>query len=185
MNYSDRLAEACIANGADRAAVGAWPDFKRETYLYDAGVGLPPRVEGKPYYMELQHEAFDEFDDAGWEWKEAGKFVVGCFEHLYELEAAVRRFDPDTHMNTNDGCPPAFNLIVFAGTATRVRNHVFSSLHELADTCREIELSEGEAVVLEYSPAEETPSHRGAHSSSSSEEDARASLEWLKSLRDN
>lgn len=42
-NYSDELFNLCVQNGADRAAVAAWPDFKREEYLKDKGVKFSPR----------------------------------------------------------------------------------------------------------------------------------------------
>lgn len=164
MDYSDRLAYLCIANGADNAAVGAWPDFKRETYLYDKGIGLPPKVEGKPYWLELEHAGFDEFDDAGWEWKDPGKFVVGCYESLGELERAVYNFDPDEHMNTNDGLPPEFKLTIFAGQATNIDKATATSTYEVTEWCKAFEAFEGHCVVLEYQPTTPSPSQRGGYS---------------------
>lgn len=161
MSYSDRLAEACIANGADPAEVGSWPDFKRETYLYDYGAGLPPKVDGKPYYLELAHEGFSEFDDAGWEWRDPGKFVIGCFATLGELVDEVREFDADDHLNTNDGCPPEFKLTVVAGQAREVKAFTCRTTGEVQDWRNEVDVREGDCIVMSYEPLEPSRSQRG------------------------
>jgi hypothetical protein len=121
-------------------------------------------VAGKPYWLELEHAGFDEFDDAGWEWKDPGKFVVGCYESLYDLERAVNAFDPDEHMNTNDGLPPEFKLTVFAGQPTGIESAVATSTYEVQEWCKAFEASEGRCIVLDYKPAEPSPSQRGGYS---------------------